>query len=49
MKIDIGNFASAKYDVFSMFNNRWALCTAGSPGTEPVTFTTVISREAIAA
>ena len=31
MKLDINNFASAKYDVFSMFNNQWALCTAGTP------------------
>lgn len=31
MQINIENFASAKYDVFSMFNNQWALCTAGTP------------------
>ena len=31
MNININNFAAAKYDVFSMFNNRWALCTAGTP------------------
>lgn len=31
MKISIDNFTSAKYDVFSMFNNQWALCTAGTP------------------
>lgn len=31
MQIDLKNFASAKYDVFSMFNDRWALCTAGTP------------------
>ncbi len=31
MNIDIDNFASARYDVFSMFNNQWALCTAGTP------------------
>lgn len=31
MDINLENFASAKYDVFSMFNNQWALCTAGTP------------------
>lgn len=31
MQINIENFTSAKYDVFSMFNNQWALCTAGTP------------------
>jgi len=31
MQINIDNFVSAKYDVFSMFNNQWALCTAGTP------------------
>jgi flavin reductase (DIM6/NTAB) family NADH-FMN oxidoreductase RutF len=31
MTITFDNFASAKYDVFSMFNNQWALCTAGTP------------------
>lgn len=31
MEINLENFASAKYDVFSMFNNQWALCTAGTP------------------
>lgn len=31
MQINLDNFASAKYDVFSMFNDRWALCTAGTP------------------
>lgn len=32
MQIDMKNFTSAKYDVFSMFDDRWALCTAGTPG-----------------
>ncbi len=32
MQLHMDNFASAKYDVFSMFNDRWALCTAGTPG-----------------
>lgn len=31
MQINMDNFAYAKYDVFSMFNNQWALCTAGNP------------------
>jgi len=31
MQINMDNFASAKYDVFSMFNDQWALCTAGTP------------------
>ena len=31
MQINMENFAQAKYDVFSLFNNRWALCTAGTP------------------
>lgn len=31
MQINKENFASADYDVFSMFNDRWALCTAGTP------------------
>lgn len=31
MQVNRDNFASAKYDVFSMFNDRWALCTAGTP------------------
>lgn len=31
MKITMENFAQAKFDVFSMFNDRWALLTAGSP------------------
>ena len=30
MQISMANFADAKYDVFSMFNNQWALCTAGA-------------------
>ena len=31
MKLDMTNFASAKYDVFSLFNDHWALATAGTP------------------
>ena len=31
MKITMENFAQAKFDVFSMFNDQWALLTAGSP------------------
>lgn len=31
MKITMDNFAQARFDVFSMFNDRWALLTAGSP------------------
>jgi len=30
MNVTIENFAKAKYDVFSMFNEQWALCTAGN-------------------
>lgn len=29
MKITMENFTQAKFDVFSMFNDRWALLTAG--------------------
>lgn len=31
MKITKDNFAQARFDVFSMFNDRWALLTAGTP------------------
>ena len=31
MQINKDNFASAKYDVFSLFNDRWGLATAGTP------------------
>lgn len=31
MKITKENFEQAKFDVFSMFNDRWALLTAGTP------------------
>lgn len=31
MQIAMDNFTTAKYDVFSLFNDRWALVTAGSP------------------
>lgn len=31
MQINTANFVNAKYDVFSMFNDRWALATAGTP------------------
>lgn len=31
MEVTMENFAKAKYDVFSMFNEQWALCTAGGP------------------
>lgn len=31
MKITKDNFAQAKFDVFSLFNDRWALLTAGTP------------------
>lgn len=31
MKINLENFTSAGYDVFTMFNDRWALATAGTP------------------
>ena len=30
MKVTMENFAKAKYDVFSMFNEQWGLCTAGN-------------------
>ena len=30
MKITKENFEQAKFDVFSMFNDRWALLTAGT-------------------
>lgn len=30
MKVTIENFAKVKYDVFSMFNEQWGLCTAGN-------------------
>ena len=29
MKITMYNYAQAKFDAFSMFNDRWALLTAG--------------------
>lgn len=31
MEITKDNFAQAKFDAFSMFNDRWALLTAGTP------------------
>ena len=31
MKINKGNFTTEKYDVFSLFNDRWGLATAGTP------------------
>lgn len=31
MKVTMENFTKLKYDVFSMFNEQWALCTAGGP------------------
>ncbi|MDI9497401.1 MAG: flavin reductase [Bacillota bacterium] len=31
MQIQFENFARAYYDVFALFNQRWALCTAGTP------------------
>lgn len=31
MKITMDNYAQAKFDTFSMFNDRWALLTAGGP------------------
>ena len=31
MEINKNNFTSAKLDVFSLFNDRWALATAGTP------------------
>ena len=31
MQINKENFTTARYDVFSLFNDRWALCTAGGP------------------
>ncbi len=31
MQIQFANFERAYYDVFSLFNRRWALCTAGTP------------------
>lgn len=31
MNITMENFKTAKYDVFSIFDDRWGLCTAGTP------------------
>lgn len=31
MNLSMENFSKAKFDVFSMFDERWALCTAGTP------------------
>ncbi len=31
MEITMKNFNTASYDVFSLFNDRWALATAGTP------------------
>lgn len=31
MEINMQNFNTEKYDVFSLFNDRWALVTAGTP------------------
>ena len=31
MEITMQNFTAAKLDVFSLFNDRWALATAGTP------------------
>ncbi len=31
MNVTMENFASANFDVFSLFNDRWALATAGTP------------------
>lgn len=31
MQVNMENFATAKYDVFSMFNDQWGLATAGTP------------------
>lgn len=31
MEVNLQNFTEAKYDVFSMFNDQWGLCTAGTP------------------
>lgn len=31
MKITMDSFTGASYDVFSLFNDRWALVTAGGP------------------
>lgn len=31
MELNMQNFAAAAYDVFSLFNDRWALATAGTP------------------
>ena len=31
MEINMSNFATAKYDVFSLFKDHWALATAGIP------------------
>lgn len=30
MNITMGNFVKTKFDVFSMFNEQWGLCTAGN-------------------
>ncbi|MFQ7768928.1 MAG: hypothetical protein ACLRIL_12030 [Fusicatenibacter saccharivorans] len=30
MNITMENFKTAKYDVFSIFDDRWGLCTAGT-------------------
>lgn len=31
MNITMENFKTTKYDVFSIFDDRWGLCTAGTP------------------
>ena len=31
MNITMENFKTAKYDVFSIFDDSWGLCTAGTP------------------
>ena len=31
MELNMQNFTTEKYDVFSLFNDRWALATAGTP------------------
>ncbi len=31
MQINMDNFATAKFDVFTLFNDRWGLATAGTP------------------